>query len=73
MIRLSDILDSPKRVQHDLDGKEFIASAVGYGGVVAIAAWEIGDKPIRRGRHKMYDAMTRENWFLHLSLVKEAA
>jgi hypothetical protein len=71
MIHLNDILDQPRKVKHSLDGKVFIASAIKDSfGVIAIAAWNMTDKPIPRGKHMIHSAAVREDWFSHLEIIQ---
>ncbi len=84
MIALSDLKHGPRKVRLTaaaLDNahytrEPFMLSAVECEmdrkpiGAWAIAYWPLGGKPIRKGKHKLMDAGTRDDWFSHLELAE---
>ena len=71
MITYKDILNKPRKVRYFPDGLVFIASAVEYGGAIGIAAWRVGEKPIKRGKHHLLDSVTRDSWLAHMTIVED--
>lgn len=71
MITYKDILNNPRKVRYFPDGIIFIASAVELHGVIGIAAWREDEKPIKRGKHSLLDAVSRDSWLAHLTIVEQ--
>jgi hypothetical protein len=73
MITLEQVVNRVTRVKTN-DGVEFMLSVTKdpHSGVIACAAWLPDAKPIKRGKHKLINTISRDSWFLHLEIVTQS-
>jgi hypothetical protein len=70
MVTLEQVVNRVTKVKTD-DGVEFMLSVTKdpQYGVIGCAAWLPDEKPIKRGKHKLIDTISRDSWFLHLEIA----
>lgn len=70
-MKLADLKEGVTQVRSDLnDGRPFMLSCVvAIGGIKGIAAFEIGARRPRRGKHTMLPDWQTETWLNKLQIV----